>query len=487
MLQRSRVLAVTTLTAVLLLFLVLEGRLFQLQVVNRAKYYRDAVSRSFTKRTIPTPRGDIKDRGGDLLATTVPALSVYCNVNNLDRESTPEDEMLLSTACLAEALEMDVNIIRNRITAPGRSSYRCLKRRETNPKKILALYRLEEERALRGYDLEVEYQRVYPHKDFLGHTLGHVSYEGGGLSGLEQVFDAFLAGREGQRFPFIDGGSRELFHPDEWQNPGMPGGSLTLTVDSTIQLFCEIELANAERKWNPKWTAAVVLEPATGRILGAAGTPTLDPSKPGRGSEHRWLNRVFGAEYIPGSTFKPLFMTMVHNMGLLNPTQKIDCEGGHWRVRGRRVSDVHVNYRHLNAPEILIKSSNIGMSKLALRVAPAECPKGGDALRPAYDTMRLLGFGRPTGVLPPPIEHGGKLTDFEDWTSVYTLISLSFGNEIAVTPIQMAAAFAAIANAGLYVPPRLVDRIEFPDGRTHEPPRTPARRVFFRKLRPRRP
>jgi cell division protein FtsI (penicillin-binding protein 3) len=132
----------------------------------------------------------------------------------------------------------------------------------------------------------------------------------------------------------------------------------------------------------------------------------------------------------------------------------------------------------LDAAGILIHSSNIGMAKIALRLVPESTEKGGTAFKPIRDTLHLLGLGKGPGVFPAGQESHGKVTPLKNWSRVYTLVSLSFGNEIAVTPIQMAAAFGVLANEGLYVPPKLVERMVSPDGREITPPRVPTRRVF---------
>jgi len=190
------------------------------------------------------------------------------------------------------------------------------------------------------------------------------------------------------------------------------------------------------------------------------------------------MNRVFKAEYTPGSSFKPLIMAMALKRGTIALGQEIDCEGGSHRIGGRTVTDTHVDYRWLDPAGVLIKSSNIGMSKIVLGLVPDDTPKGGAAFRPIWNTLTLLGFGRYPGIFDEDFESPGKMTDLARWTSTYTLVSLSFGNEIAVTPIQMASAFSVLANNGLYTPPRLIERMEAPDGSTIDLPTSPAYRVF---------
>jgi cell division protein FtsI (penicillin-binding protein 3) len=344
--------------------------------------------------------------------------------------------------------------------------------------RITELYRLKEKRYLRGVDLSKRFCRRYPHGTLLGHVLGFVDFEGKGLSGLEKLHDDFLKGRPGSRRFRKDGVQNEIFSGGKLVEQGIPGGNLHLTIDAAIQFFAEMELAKIERLYRPRWAAAVAMEPATGRILAAACIPALDPANPAAGVEDHWINRPLASEYVPGSTFKPLMMAICLDRGVVDLDESIDCEGGFWRIPGRVITDVHVNYRMLNPAGILRKSSNIGISKLAIRLVPDGTPKGSPAFKPIRDTYSLLGFGKRPGLLSENQELKGKLRALSEWTWNYTLVSLAFGNEITVTPVQMAAAMSALANGGTYIPPTLVSRLVNDRGLEIIPPQAPACRVF---------
>lgn len=482
MLQRSRILAVATLTALLILFFGLGARLFVLQILFPTEYCERASLFKFKPVTVQVPRGTIYDIRGEVLAASVPAIEVWAATEYVDKPWTRnKDEKEESAKILARLLDLDYSWVLDRL---GSTGYRCIKKKVTDPDLVARLYKLKEKRYLRGIDLIKTHTRYYPQGELLGHTLGFVNHEGQGVFGVECLQDALLKGRSGSRVYLRDAVQNEIFTHDEEVEPGLPGGNVTLTIDASIQLFAELELMRIRHRLQPKWAAAIVMEPCTGRILAAASIPSLNPEDPSgpacetSPSVSHWMNRVFKAEYTPGSSFKPLIMAMALNQGKISLTEEIDCEGGAYRIGGRTVTDTHVNYRWLDPAGVLIKSSNIGMSKIVLRLVPDDTPKGGDAFQPIWNKLNLLGFGRYPGIFDKDYETPGKVTDPAKWTSTYTLVSLSFGNEIAVSPIQMASAFSVLANNGLYAPPRLIERMEAPSGSVIDFPASPAYRVF---------
>jgi cell division protein FtsI (penicillin-binding protein 3) len=175
-------------------------------------------------------------------------------------------------------------------------------------------------------------------------------------------------------------------------------------------------------------------------------------------------------------------MATALDRGTVGLHQSIDTAGGHWSYKGRRISDTHPVSVPLDPAGVLVHSSNVGMSKVALSMVPPDARQGSAAFRSIRDTLCLLGFGRCPGILSEDYESPGRVTPLDRWTRKYTLVSVSFGNEISVTPVQMAAAFAVLANDGLYVPPRIVERMISPDGTQVTQPAAPACRIFSAKV-----
>lgn len=480
MLQRSRVLAIATLMTVLFMFLGLGVWLFMIQVCHRSDYISRLENYYFKPVNVSVPRGTIYDVKGEVLATSIPTLGLWADPDNVDKKWTTKiDERNEVAAQLADLFDTDFETFRRKL---DRTTYVCLRKRIIDPDILGKLYQLKSKGKLRGVDFMKSYCRCYPHDALLGHTLGFVNHENTGVFGMEAVHDGFLKGRPGSRVYRKDGVQNEIFCPDEPCERGIPGGDLQLTIDTAIQFFVEAELARAELIHRCKWAAMVVLEPRTGRILAAASLPGLNPSDPATPpyecTESHWMNRAFMAEYTPGSTFKPLVMATALDRGTIGLHQTIDSEGGHWSYKGRRINDTHPVSTPLDPAGVLVHSSNVGMSKVALSMVPPDAPKGSVAFQSIRDTLSLLGFGRCPGILSEDYESPGRVTPLRNWTRKYTLVSVSFGNEISVTPIQMAAAFAVLANDGLYIPPRLVERMVSPDGTQITQPAAPACRVF---------
>lgn len=481
MLQRSRFLAVVALSTVMFLLVCLGICLFCIQFLHRPDYIKRASPYLSKSVDVQVPRGTIYDARGEVLAADVPCIDIYANTRYIDKPWTKDkNEKYESASLLAPLLDMEDAEILERF---ARGGYRVIKKKITDPDVMLALYDLKQEGYLRGIEIHKGYKRYYPHGEFLGHTVGFVNHEGRGAFGVEKLYDAMLQGRAGSRVFQKDGVQNELFTPNEKMDRGIPGGDLHLTIDGAIQFFAELELTKIQHTYSPKWAAAVVLEPATGRILAAASVPALDPVNPAKppqeGCVSHWMNRVFAAEYTPGSTFKPLIMAMAVDQGLVDLNKTIDCEAGKWRYRRRTIRDSHEGrYNELLPTDILVQSSNVGMSKIILRMVPEGTPKGSEAFHPIREKLDLLGFGKRPGIFQKAFEGDGLVHDISLWTTTYSLVSLSFGREIAATPIQMASAFAVLANEGVYVPPKLIDAVYTADGNKVVPPDAPSYRVY---------
>ncbi|MFH1999075.1 MAG: hypothetical protein ABIK28_05295, partial [Planctomycetota bacterium] len=197
MLQRSRILAVATLSTVMFLFLCLGICLFCIQFLHRPDYIRRADPYLSKPVSVPVPRGTIYDARGEVLASDIPAVDIYADTRYLDKPWTKKkDEKFESAALLAPLLEMKTAEVLQRFSMSG---YRALKRSISDPDVILRLYDLKQEGFLRGIEIHKGYNRYYPHGEFLGHTLGFVNHEGRGAYGVELLYDALLQGQSGSR------------------------------------------------------------------------------------------------------------------------------------------------------------------------------------------------------------------------------------------------------------------------------------------------
>ncbi|HUG91633.1 MAG TPA: penicillin-binding protein 2, partial [Planctomycetaceae bacterium] len=221
------------------------------------------------------------------------------------------------------------------------------------------------------------------------------------------------------------------------------GDSLMLTLDTVLQLLVEDELDRLFDEWKPNGACVTVMDPATAEVLAMASRPAFDPNDPSRVPAAAWKNLNLASMYEPGSTFKPFVVAWAMERGLLRADEQFDCERGAWRM-GRRVLHDHHPYGVLSVTDILVKSSNIGMAKIGQRLG-----NGG-----LYDATIAFGFGRRTGIELPGELHG-LVRPLPQWTS-YSIGSIPMGQELAVTPLQLLTAHAALANGGTLVRPRIV-------------------------------
>ncbi len=285
------------------------------------------------------------------------------------------------------------------------------------------------------------------------HIIGHVNVDEQGQEGLEAALDRDLRGMDGfERLP-CDGLRRPIFGEEARFKPVVHGSDVRLTIDSEIQRIAGDEADEIVKTYNPVAVVIIVMETKTGRILALENRPTYNPSFPARLTEpSARLNRAVCAVYEPGSIFKPFVMAAYLDAHLGTPADRIFCENGLFRIKGRRIHDVHP-YSWLTISEVIEKSSNIGMAKVGLELGASRI----------FPTVSSFGFGKPTGSGLPG-ELGGIMTPFKSW-SYYTVTSVPMGQEIAATPLQLVTAFNAIANGGVWVKPQVIDGITDSDGK----------------------
>ncbi|MEO0557288.1 MAG: penicillin-binding transpeptidase domain-containing protein [Bacteroidota bacterium] len=318
-----------------------------------------------------------------------------------------------------------------------------------------------------GLLIKGSYARRYNYGSLAAHVLGHVNRDLKGLAGLEALFDQNLRGEAGRMAVQMDrrriqrasvGGTRV-----EPQN----GEDLVLTLDLVRQSILEEELARGVQAAGATWGTAVALDPRTGAILALANVPTYDPNRPGDFTTAARRNHAVVDRLEPGSTFKMVTAIAGVESGRINVTDSLETGAG-WKVfHGRTIRDSHA-YGTLSFGDAIPKSSNIAMALAAERIGDAEF----------YNMARLLGFGQPTAIdLPGEVQ--GSLRRPEAWGSM-TLNSMSRGYAVEVTPLQIAVAYAALANGGKVVRPHLVaERRDASTGQTVWTARTDSVRRAF--------
>jgi cell division protein FtsI (penicillin-binding protein 3) len=409
-------------------------RVVQLQVVDSAHLAARGTRQKSYVEILPPPPGDLLDRDGRVLATSLIARSLY-----VVPEKIPDPWPCAQR--LARALHLNPDRVCARL-AQSEKKFAWIKRRLT-PEDEQAVLALGLPAGAWGF--REEFVRLYPQGTLAAHVLGLRDVDGNSRGGLEQSLETVLRGLPGRRTLYRDARGRVIDVPDDHDVPPQPGQSVVTSLDSIIQIYVERELDRIVDEWKPRGACAVVQDPSTGEILAMASRPAFDPNRPERASEDAWKNRAIAWTYEPGSTFKPFVVAGAIERGRIRPDEEIDCAGGEARLAGRVLHDTHP-YGLLSVVDVLVKSSNIGMSRIGGRLSNAEL----------FATIAAFGFGRASG-LGLPGEIVGTFRPVKDWSS-YSNASLSMGQELAVTPLQMICAHSALANNGTLISPKLVLR-----------------------------
>ena len=296
---------------------------------------------------------------------------------------------------------------------------------------------------LPGIHAQFEPKRYYPNGSLAAHILGYVGLDGQGLGGVEQFYNSKISGEPGQLFLEKDASGKPY---ESYEIASKPGQTVVLTIDQSIQYQAEQALQAAVQRTRAKSGTVIVLDPRSGEILALANAPTFDPNRVADAKPETRSNWALQNIYEPGSTFKVVAFSAALEKHLVKPDDHIDCQMGAVTVAGRVIHD-HSRYGTLTISEALAKSSNVAAIKLGVRV--------GDPTM--YDYIRRFGFGSRTGIELPG-ETAGLLRKVERWQPS-SIGSIAIGQEVGVTPVQMVAAFGALANDGVRIAPHLIREV----------------------------
>ncbi|MBN2573841.1 MAG: transpeptidase family protein [Deltaproteobacteria bacterium] len=418
-------------------------RAFQLQVREAAQLRGWAENNYLRDIQIAPRRGRILDRKGHELATTADLDSIFCNPRQLAHVPDGSRE-------LAKALHLDVRELDKSLAAKKELYFAWVKRRVT-PEESRAVAALE----LPGVGMRKEPRRVYPSGTLAATVVGHAGLDGRGLEGVELGFDAALQGTGMELVGVHDRLGRDLLVDGAIDSSSSAGKDLVLSLDRYLTYETERVLAETVRKHNAKAGMSVMLDPHTGEILAMASVPTYNPNDPADAIKRGARNRTITDAFEPGSTLKTFTFAAALDAGKVKPEDRFDCQMGKLMVGKFRIRDDHPK-GVLTAAEVFKHSSNIGTVKIARRL-------GKQGLWKALDRF---GFGRPTW-LGLPGERRGILRPVSRWGEI-EFATHAFGQGLTVTPVQLAAAFGAIAAHGMYHPPRLALYYVGKDG-TKEP------------------
>jgi len=430
---------------VLVLFAVaLVVRAAKVQIIDGKQWSERAKRQQFFTSSAPAPRGDILDAGGKPLVESRELVKIAVALPEV-RDTAFAIRALRSSRLDATPVRAAIARKRRWVELPGLH----------DPARISSLVKLN------GIHFTPVLQRVYAPSGGVRRIVGGLDGKGIPLDGIELGLDRVLRGDSAPVTLARNRDGRALETPDGWSNPPRPGSTVTLTINSGLQDICERELSVAVDSLGATGGDIVVMNPHTGEILAMATN---------RAGRSAWANTAITEPFEPGSTLKPFVAAALLTRGRARPDEIIPTFNGKLELDGRTIVDMHKAPR-LSLADVIRFSSNVGIVQFGQRLTPRE----------KFDTFRDLGFGMASGV-PLPAESPGTLREPASW-SRQTPASILLGYEIAVTPLQLVAAYAAIANGGELLEPHLVKEIRSPEGEVlyRAQPRT-VRRVMSREI-----
>ena len=417
------------------------GRLVQLQIFDYGELEQHAQRQQQRTIEVAARRGLIFDRSGHELAMSIAVDSIFAVPSEIPDPNT-------AATLLAHILKLDPAELRARFRASRTFCWVARKVDAEASDRVRALN-------LRGIYFQKESKRFYPKRELAAQVLGYVGMDDEGLSGIEREYDDQLRGQPGRMLISVDARKRWFGRVERQPEAGE---NVVLTIDQAIQYIAERELEKAIRENAAAAGTVIVENPHTGEILALANRPTFNPNLTGKIRPQELNNRAISDIYEPGSTFKLVTLSAALDQRLTNPNELVDCQMGSIVVAGRRIHDWK-RYGVMSVANVLAHSSDVGTIKIGLRL-------GDERL---YHYIRAYGFGSQTGIEMPG-ETRGMTKPVSRWSKV-SIGAISIGQEIGVSPIQLASMVSSIANDGVWTAPRII-------AGTMEPRSTPQTVVF---------
>jgi cell division protein FtsI (penicillin-binding protein 3) len=413
-------------------------RLVSLQVLQAAELTLKADRQHQKTVSLEGARGTIVDRHGKVLAMNMEVPSVFGVPTAL--ESPAKTARHLSPVLHVSTGELERKLRQDR-------GFVWLARK-LDPEQGRRLERMPME----GIGMVMEGRRFYPKGPLLSHVLGFAGMDGEGLEGIERRYESQLHGEKRVTILQRDALGRTVFPKGRAEQVPAPGHSLVLTIDEVIQYITEKELEDAVTRAHAKSGTMIVLDPQTGALLALAISPRFDPNAVAAIGPDRWRNRALTDAYEPGSTMKAVVAAAAIEENVMKPNTMVFGENGRMTVANTVIHD-HEKMGWVTFAEVIQKSSNIGAAKTGMALGDQRL----------YRYLQAFGFGQRTEI-DLPGEAGGLVKDPRYWGR-RSAASISMGQEIGVTPIQMVSAIGAIANGGVLMKPFVVSEVRDPEGR----------------------
>lgn len=445
MIRSAKTRALITCSVLAGCFTIFSIRLVHLQVTMHEEYAGKAADKHVNKQVEHSRRGIIEDINGELLAQNEPVKVVIADGSLIEDFEAIADLLVgpleMDRATLLERLKSDYSPGPDKPKLPVR--YIVLKKKV--PESVaLAIKTALIEKKMRGVYFEQGSERIYPNGQMLCHVLGYVNSQSVGVEGIERSLDSHLRGHDGYRYTERDRTGREIVPYRGQERAARDGSKVRLTVDMGLQSIVEDELAAAVKQYRPKMGTIILMRPQTGEILALANYPHFDPNQQEGVPEENRKNRAIADMVEPGSTFKIVTVAAALTEKVVGPQTEIFCENGFYSWC--KLNDHH-GYGSLSVNDVLVKSSNIGVAKLAMQL--------GD--RKFYEYVRKFGFGDRTGINLPG-EIGGIVHPPHTWSKI-SITRMPMGHEVGATPLQVVTAMGAIANGGRLMMPQIVHNV----------------------------
>ena len=410
----------------------LSARLFQIMVIDSEQYKQQGITQAQKNEKLLAVRGNIYDRNNVPLTQNIIHYSLGAQTFKIkDRAEF--------AAKIANSTGRDIEYYLKKIDTKKSFVVIEHKLRQNKVKPLL-------EQIIPGLVVERKSRRYYPQENIASQTVGFTDVDDKGLTGIEKEFNSYLAGKAGWVVKQVDGKGRSQIKTSFPIKPPIDGSNIQLTIDLEYQSILHEELNRRINETNAKGAIGIIINPQNGSILAMSSLPDFNPNQHGLSPIENQKNRVLTDQFEPGSTYKVVTATAAVATNAVSLYEEFNCKEGKINVAGKIISD-HEIFGLLTFPQIIAHSSNVGMIKIAQKLGQ----------EPLYTFSRDFGFGSPTGIQFPG-ESKGKLRQTKNWSEM-SLAEVSIGYEVGVTALQLASAYAAIANGGYLIKPSLIKQI----------------------------
>lgn len=422
-------------------FVGLAGRAAYVQVIGNDFFQRQGEVRFARTLELPANRGRILDRNGLILASSVPAASIWAIPEDVEM-AKPEVRAKLKD--LARLIDMPLSTLQGKLADEDKTFVWIKRQLDWDVgQQITAL-------GLKGIYLRKEYKRQYPEGEAAAHVVGFTNVEDHGQEGMELAFDKDLAGKPGSRRVIKDRLGRVVEGVGA-EVPPVDGKDMQLSIDSKVQFFAYQKLRDTVQAHKAKAGSVVVLDARTGEVLALANYPSYVPDKRQNLTGEQLRNRALTDVFEPGSTIKPITVGLALESGRFKPETSVDTTPGRLTITGSTISDTH-NYGLLTVEGVIQKSSNVGTTKIAMQLPAQEM----------WETFSAVGFGQKPQIAFPGVA-SGRLRPYKSWRPIEQA-TMSYGYGLSASLFQMARSYTVFSNGGKVIPATMLKTHEAPVG-----------------------